>query len=388
MTQEKLKILILGSTGSIGTSTCNCVRRFRDRFEVTGLAAGTNLDTLLQQVNEFSPCTAFIADPRKAPTLETNCAQGTNVLKGEKGLEQIVEETDFDILVNALVGAVGFRPTVCALKRGKRVALANKESLVIGGDYIKSLTREGYGSLVPVDSEHSAILQCLPGEEKHPVESIILTASGGPFRNMSKESFASITPEQALNHPTWSMGKKITIDSSTLMNKGFEVIEAHHLFGLPYSQLKVWIHPQSIIHSLVEFHDGAVMAQLGLPDMELPIQYALTYPQRLPINSRRLSLPEIGRLEFFEPDLDKFPCLQLCLQAGEMGGTAPAVVNAANEMAVDLFLKGRIGFTGIPEIVASALRNHKAEQAHSVEVIEWADRETRQRITSDFKQRA
>ncbi|MFW5784966.1 MAG: 1-deoxy-D-xylulose-5-phosphate reductoisomerase, partial [Chitinispirillaceae bacterium] len=312
----------------------------------------------------------------------------TKVLKGEKGLEQIVEETDFDVLVNALVGAVGFRPTVCALKRGKRVALANKESLVIGGDYIKSLTRSGCGSLIPVDSEHSAILQCLCGEEEHPVESIILTASGGPFRNLEKDSFASITPEQALNHPTWSMGRKITIDSSTLMNKGFEVIEAHHLFNLPYSRLKVWIHPQSIIHSLVEFHDGAVMAQLGLPDMELPIQYALTYPQRLPISSKRLSLPEIGRLEFFEPDLKKFPCLQLCLEAGEMGGTAPAVVNAANEMAVDLFLKGRIGFTGIPEIVASALRNHKTEQAHSVEIIESADRETRQQITSDFKQRA
>ncbi|MFP4012612.1 MAG: 1-deoxy-D-xylulose-5-phosphate reductoisomerase [Chitinispirillaceae bacterium] len=388
MTQEKLKILILGSTGSIGTSTCNCVRRFRDRFEVTGLAAGTNLDTLAQQVNEFSPGRVFIADPRKAETLEANCSRGTKVLKGEKGLEQIVEETDFDVLVNALVGAVGFRPTVCALKRGKRVALANKESLVIGGDYIKSLTRSGCGSLIPVDSEHSAILQCLCGEEEHPVESIILTASGGPFRNLEKDSFASITPEQALNHPTWSMGRKITIDSSTLMNKGFEVIEAHHLFNLPYSRLKVWIHPQSIIHSLVEFHDGAVMAQLGLPDMELPIQYALTYPQRLPISSKRLSLPEIGRLEFFEPDLKKFPCLQLCLEAGEMGGTAPAVVNAANEMAVDLFLKGRIGFTGIPEIVASALRNHKTEQAHSVEIIESADRETRQQITSDFKQRA
>ncbi|MFP4163133.1 MAG: 1-deoxy-D-xylulose-5-phosphate reductoisomerase [Chitinispirillaceae bacterium] len=384
MIQEKLKILLLGSTGSIGTSTCNCVRRFKDRFEITGLAAGSNLEILLSQIDEFSPPSVFIADNQRSESLKNHNGN----FRVFENLEQIVEETEFDILVNALVGAVGFRPTVKALKRGKRVALANKESLVIGGDYIKTLTRNGNGSLIPVDSEHSAILQCLPGEENSCIESIILTASGGPFRKISKEMFASITPAQALNHPTWSMGKKITIDSSTLMNKGFEVIEAHHLFDLPYSQLKVWVHPQSIIHSLVEFHDGAVMAQLGLPDMELPIQYALTYPQRLPISSKRLSLPEIGSLEFSEPDLDKFPCLQLCLEAGEMGGTAPAVVNAANEVAVELFLSGRISFTGIGEIVASALRNHKTEQAHSIEIIEWADKETRQQITSDFKQRA
>ncbi len=387
MTKENMKILILGSTGSIGTSTCNCIRRFRDHFSVAGLAAGSNLELLQAQIDEFSPKSVYLADSQKAQILKQQIGSSTKLFEGEDALERIVDETDFDILLNALVGAVGFRSTVRALKKNKKVALANKESLVIGGDYIKSLIAVGKGSLVPVDSEHSAILQCIPGKEEHPVESIILTASGGPFRNLPREAFATITPAQALNHPTWSMGKKITIDSSTLMNKGFEVIEAHHLFNLPYSKLRVWIHPQSIIHSLVEFHDGAIMAQLGLPDMELPIQYALTYPERLPISGKRLSLPEIRQLDFFEPDLEKFPCLRLCLEAGEMGGTAPAVVNAANEVAVDLFLNGRIRFSGIAEIVASALRNHKTEVADSVEVIEEADRITRQRIISEYHQK-
>jgi len=281
------------------------------------------------------------------------------------------------------VGAVGLRPTATALKRGKRVALANKESLVIGGDYIRTLLDRG-GSIVPVDSEHSAILQCLSDFKDPAVESIILTASGGPFWGLPADGFAGITTEQALNHPTWSMGQKITIDAATLMNKGFEVIEAHHLFRLPYERLRVWIHPQSIIHSLVEFHDGAVMAQLGLPDMELPIQYALSYPERLPMAGRRLSLPEIGRLEFFEPDDRRFPCLRLCIEAGKKGGTSPAVINAANEVAVEAFLAGRIPFTSIAEIAAFALEKHGACPAGSLEAIEEADRETRARIEKQF----
>ncbi|MDR2728428.1 MAG: 1-deoxy-D-xylulose-5-phosphate reductoisomerase, partial [Chitinispirillales bacterium] len=289
------KILILGSTGSIGKSACNCVRRFRDNFIITGLGAGSNSDLLAEQIKEFSPKHVYIADLQKAAVLKEQFGSKLTIYKGEQELERIVEEADYDILLNALVGAVGFRPTVLALKRGKKVALANKESLVIGGDYITTLIKDDKERLMPVDSEHSAILQCLGScEANSTVESLILTASGGPFRNLPKEQFSKITAAQALNHPTWAMGKKITIDSSTLMNKGFEVIEAHHLFSIPYSKIRVWIHPQSIIHSLVEFYDGGQIAQLGLPDMELPIQYALSFPERLPISGKRLSLPEIG----------------------------------------------------------------------------------------------
>ncbi|MCL2690081.1 MAG: 1-deoxy-D-xylulose-5-phosphate reductoisomerase [Chitinispirillia bacterium] len=375
------KILILGSTGSIGTSACNCVRRFRDDFTITGLGAGSNVDLLAEQIKEFGPKHAYIADPQKASILNERFGSGVIIYKGDDELERIAQEADYDILLNALVGAAGFRPTVIALKRGKKVALANKESLVIGGDYITTLIKNDKHRLMPVDSEHSAILQCLGScDANETVESLILTASGGPFRNLPKDEFSKITAAQALKHPTWAMGKKITIDSSTLMNKGFEIIEAHHLFSLPYSKLRVCVHPQSIIHSIVEFYDGSQIAQLGLPDMELPIQYALTWPKRLPISGKRLSLPEIGKMEFFEPDFDRFPCLRLCIEAGEIGGTAPAVVNAANEVAVDLFLRGKIGFTGISEIAAQALRNHKPHKADSVEVIEQTDRETRREI--------
>ena len=282
------------------------------------------------------------------------------------------------------MGAVGLRPTVAALKLKRRVALANKESLVVGGDYIHSLLQAGNGELIPVDSEHSAIFQCLNGASNTTLESIILTASGGPFRLLPHERFSSITPTQALKHPTWSMGKKITIDSATLMNKGFELIEAHYLFGLSYDKIKVCIHPQSIIHSLVEFYDGAVLAQLGLPDMELPIQYALTYPERLPMHGKRLSLSEIGKLDFSEPDFDNFPCLETCIKAGTIGGTAPVAVNAANEIAVNAFLEGKIGFVDIAGITAYALRNHTAVSANSLEIIEKVDNEIRKNILSNY----
>ncbi|NLG17489.1 MAG: 1-deoxy-D-xylulose-5-phosphate reductoisomerase [Fibrobacter sp.] len=375
------RILLLGSTGSIGTSALNCIRRFGSRFKVNGLAAGKRVDELISQIREFKPQNVYCADPRGAERIRNEFGSSVRVWGS---LEEIVKETDCEIVLNSLVGAVGFRPTVAALELGRRVALANKESLVIGGDYIRSLLAKGKGELLPVDSEHSAILQCLSGVERSTVETIILTASGGPFRNLPVEGFESITPSQALNHPTWLMGPKITIDSSTLMNKGFEVIEAHHLFSLPYSRLRVWIHPQSIIHSLVEFHDGAIMAQLGLPDMELPIQYALGYPERLPIGGRRLSLPEIGRLEFADPDLGRFPCLKLCIEAGEAGGTAPAVVNAANEMAVEAFLNGMITFKQIAEIVAYSLHSHKPEPADCCEIIEETDRKIRKTVLNEF----
>jgi 1-deoxy-D-xylulose-5-phosphate reductoisomerase len=376
-----LRILLLGSTGSIGTSALNCIRRLPGRFSVAGLSAGKNIKKLAEQIREFKPGAVYAAEPGAGKRLP-----GVLVYSGPCGLEKLVSELDYDVLLNALVGAIGLRPTAAALKRGKRVALANKESLVIGGDYIRTLLDRS-GSIVPVDSEHSAILQCLSDVKDPAVESIILTASGGPFWGLPAGEFAGITTEQALNHPTWSMGKKITIDAATLMNKGFEVIEAHHLFHLPYERLRVWIHPQSIIHSLVEFHDGAVMAQLGLPDMELPIQYALSYPERLPMAGRRLSLPEIGRLEFFEPDDRRFPCLRLCIEAGKKGGTAPAVVNAANEVAVESFLAGRIPFTSIAEIAAFALEKHGARPADSLETIEEADREVRNSVLKAFLNR-
>lgn len=383
MIQFPAKILLLGSTGSIGTSALNCMRRYRDNFTVAGLAAGRNLELLQNQIREFRPEAVYIADRLDAERLKREF-EWIRVYSGSEGLVELVKQTECEIVLNALVGAVGFRPTVAALQCNRRVALANKESLVMGGDYICKLLSTGNGELLPVDSEHSAILQCLNGAEHSTVESIILTASGGPFRNLSGEKFCSITPAQALNHPTWTMGRKITIDSATLMNKGFEVIEAHHLFSLPYSKLKVWIHPQSIIHSLVEFRDGAVLAQLGIPDMELPIQYALSFPQRFAIKGKRLSLPDIGRLDFSEPDLDRFPCLRLCIEAGEMGGTAPAVVNASNEIAVQAFLEEKIKFNEIAEIVAYALRTHKNAPADSVEIIEEADRLTRQNILKNI----
>jgi len=381
------KLLILGSTGSIGRSTCDCVRRFRERFSVAGMTAGTNVNLLIEQIREFSPSSIYITDKENADKVKGLFGDKIKIYRGNDGLERIVNETDYDILLNALVGAAGFKPTVAALKRGKRVALANKESLVIGGDCIRAVLRGDplIPRLLPVDSEHSAILQCLQaGGGADAAESIIVTASGGPFRNLPKESFAAITPEQALRHPTWSMGKKITIDSATLMNKGFEVIEARHLFDFPYERIRVCVHPQSIVHSIVEFRDGAAIAQLGLPDMELPIQYALSWPERFPIPGKRLSLPDIGSLDFFEPDMDKFPCLKLCIEAGKIGGTAPAVINAANEVAVELFLNKKIGFTDIAKIVEEELNQHNPVKAISVNDIMEIDKDVRDRVSKNY----
>jgi len=394
------KLLILGSTGSIGRSTCNCVRRLRERFSTVGLAAGNNADLLIEQIREFSPSSVCIAGKENADKIKGLFGDKVKVYCGDDGLERIAGEADYDILVNALVGAVGLKPTIAALKRGKRVALANKESLVIGGDCIRAVINRNQKlsapidetplipNLLPIDSEHSAILQCIRGDGNINIidaaESIIITASGGPFRNLPEDSFAAITPEQALNHPTWSMGKKITIDSATLMNKGFEVIEAHRLFAIPYDRIRVCVHPQSIVHSLVEFRDGAVIAQLGLPDMELPIQYALSWPNRFPIPGKRLSLPDIGTLEFSEPDMDKFPCLRLCIEAGKTGGTAPAVINAANEVAVNLFLNKKIGFTDIAKIVEKVLNEHKSVPADSVDTIMGIDNEIRETVSREY----
>lgn len=379
-----MKIVLLGATGSIGMSACNCIRRFPEKFEAVGLSSYNNAGKLMELVREFRPVSVCIGNSRASAQALAEIPSTIKIFTGQKGLEDMVNEADFDVLLNAIVGAAGLRATVAALKRNKRVALANKESLVIGGEYIYGLINRGFGEIIPVDSEHSAILQCLSGENKAGVESIILTASGGPFRETDKEKLKNITPEQALDHPTWSMGKKITIDSATLMNKGFEVIEAHHLFGMPYDKIRVLIHPQSIIHSMVEYFDGAVMAQMGVPDMELPIQFALTYPDRLPIQSRRLDLAKTGALTFFEADYNRFPCLKLCLDAGRKGGTSPTIVNAANEMAVQLFLSGRIRYDQIAEIIEDSLGLHASVPVDSLETIENIDSIIRTKIMKRF----
>ncbi len=373
-----MKILLLGSTGSIGKSACKCVERYPERFELVGLSANNNIDELLKQVSRHKPQAVCVASTQGVERIAARLPESVALYECEDGLQKLVQELDYDILLNALVGAVGLGPTVAALKRGKRVALANKESLVIGGELINKLISEGKGSLVPIDSEHSAILQCLNGESASSIESITLTASGGPFRELPADQFAYITPKQALNHPTWAMGNKITIDSATLMNKGFEVIEAHYLFHLPYSKLDVVVHPQSIIHSMVVFKDGAVIAQAGLPDMELPIQYALSFPHRLPIQEKRLNLADIGSLTFAAPDIERFPCLRLCIKAGESGGAYPIILNAANEIAVESFLRGAISFTDIPLLIDSALNEYFYGEITSVEDIEEIDRKTRE----------
>jgi len=382
---EPIKILLLGSTGSIGTSACRCVARHPQRFRLTGLAARNKADALVKQAASFNVPLVCITDPAAARGAALALPPDVRMLSGPDALTQMAAEADYDVLLNALVGAVGLVPTVTALKRNKRVALANKETLVIGGDHIKTLLDAGSGQLVPIDSEHSAILQCLQGEDVAAVESVTLTASGGPFRDLPAERFASVTPEEALRHPTWAMGSKITIDCATLMNKGFEVIEAHHLFGLPYEKLDICIHPQSVIHSMVTFHDGAVMAQMGVPDMELPIQYALSWPKRLPIRGRRLDLSGIGLLSFSRPDYRRFPCLRLCLEAGRTGGTAPAVLNAANEIAVGLFLERKIGFDRIAAILETALSRHAPRPVTSLDQIIDADSETRDAILTQHQ---
>ena len=377
-----MKIVLLGATGSIGTSVCNCIRRFPDEFKLVGLSANSNMAKLADLTREFRPTSVCMSDRNKfsAPLFTTE----VKLFQGAKGLEELVNATDFDVLLNALVGAVGLRATVAALKKKKRVALANKESLVIGGDYITGLLKEGFGEIIPVDSEHSAILQCLCGENRENIESIILTASGGPFRKVALAKLSSITPSDALNHPTWTMGRKITIDSATLMNKGFEVIEAHHLFHLPYEKIRVLIHPQSIVHSMVEFHDGAIMAQMGVPNMELPIQFALSYPARLHLGGKRLDLATIKSLTFFKPDLKRFGCLKLCLEAARAGGTMTAVINAANEMAVHFFLEGKIRYDQIEDIIKESMDAHENAPCDGLETIERTDAMIRTHLSKRY----
>ncbi len=372
-------VFVLGSTGSIGVNTLNVIREFGDKFRLAGITANANIELLEKQAREFNPGLVVVKNREKAVILEkrlsdTDCL----VLGGEDSLLSAARENDYDIFVSSLVGFAGLAPTIEAIKRKKRIALANKETLVAAGELVKSLCLEYGSELLPIDSEHSAIFQCLTGESEKDIFKIILTASGGPFRTRSKEEFENITVEEALNHPNWKMGRKITIDSATMMNKGLEVIEARWLFGLNGERIEVIIHPQSIIHSMVEFVDGSIKAQMSIPDMKLPIQYALSYPERLSSNFVETNLTKIHQLSFYEPDYDKFECLKLAYDSMEAGGTAPCLLNAANEIAVNKFLTGKIKFTQIPELIKSCLDKIEISHSPNVETIFECDRQTRE----------
>lgn len=383
---EKIKnISILGSTGSIGQSSLGVISKFPDKFRVAYLSANKGIDQLAEQIVRHNPDGVVVMDDESAKILQQKFGSSLKILIGKEGLKVIASHPDVNIVINSLVGFAGLSPTIEAIKAGKRVALANKETLVVAGEIITQLLVDHQTDLIPIDSEHSAILQCLVGEDVQNISKLILTASGGPFLNLEKKEFSSITVAQALNHPNWKMGSKITIDSATLMNKGLEVIEAHYLFKLPAEKIKVIIHPQSIIHSMVEFVDGSVKAQLGVPDMKIPIQYALTYPERMPSNSSKVNFSELRELTFDQPDFEKFECLSLAYQALKSGGTAPVVLNAANEIAVELFLNGKITFDKIPKLITSALEKYEVKQNPSIEDIIHIDNSTRSFIKSKYR---
>lgn len=355
---EVKRISVLGSTGSIGVNTLNVLRNFPDRFQLQFLSAHSQSDLLIQQALEFKPKAVAISHPDHYQKVK-HALPGVEVLGGRSGLLELAGRNDVDLMLNGLVGSAGMEPTIRCIEAGVDVALSNKESLVMAGDLINGLLVKHDSKLFPVDSEHSAIWQCLVGERPEDVKRLVITGSGGPFRTTAKADFKDITVEQALKHPNWSMGRKITIDSATMMNKGLEVIEAFWLFNIPPERIDIVVHPQSIIHSMVEFVDGSVKAQLGLPDMKIPIQYALSYPEHFPQAWEQLDLAQIGSLTFEAPDFDKFQCLQLAKDALAGGGSLPVVLNVANEEAVYRFLAGEITFTAIPELITKALSAHE-----------------------------
>lgn len=362
-------IAILGSTGSIGTQTLDVVRA-NPSLHVSALSAGRNVRLLEKQIREFRPGLAAVWDEADAADLRTRLADlDVKILSGMEGLIEIAREEKSSVLVTAIVGMIGIRPTIAAIEAGKDIALANKETLVCAGHLIMPLAKEHNVSILPVDSEHSAIFQCLNGENRGRIERIWLTASGGPFRGMTYEQLKTKRPEDALKHPNWNMGSKITIDSATMVNKGLEVMEARWLFDTGLDRIRVVLQPQSIIHSMVEFTDGAVIAQLGTPDMRLPIQYALSYPDRVPLSGDRLDFAKLGKITFEEPDPDTFRGLKLAFEAARTGGSMPTVFNAANEYAVAAFLAGRIGFTDIYEIIASSMEEHRLIKDPDAETI-------------------
>jgi len=368
----KKKVVVLGSTGSIGINTLRVITRLRNRFQIVALAAKKNVNLLEKQIRKFHPEVIALANKKSAQELRGRF-KSMKILDGEEGLIEVARLKEADLVVSAIVGASGLIPTLEAIRAGKRVALANKEALVMAGEIIMNEAHKKGVKILPIDSEHSAIFQCLKGEKGRKISRIILTASGGPFLNYSLKQLKSVTSKEALKHPTWQMGKKITVDSATLMNKGLEVIEAHHLFGVNIDRIAVVIHKEAIVHSLVEFVDGTILAHLGVPDMRLPIQYALTYPERLPNPLKRLDLVKIKKLTFQKPDTRKFACLKLAYEAARIGGTAPAVLNATNEIAVSLFLKRKIGFIEIPEMIEKVLKRHKPIKKPTLSEILKAD---------------
>jgi len=349
------RIVILGSTGSIGKNVLAVAEQFPDEIEITALSANANIEVLREQVSKYKPKCVVVLDEKAGAAFAREMRGVTEVFVGAQALEELVSRSDVEIVVNALVGFAGLKPTIRAIESGKTIALANKETLVVAGKIITGLLAKHNVKLFPIDSEHNAIWQCLAGEDMSGVKRLILTASGGPFLNTPQASFENATVEEALNHPNWKMGKKITIDSATLMNKGLEVHEACWLFGMPPERIDVLVHPQSVVHSMVEFEDGSIKAQLGVTDMKLPIQYALLYPRRRKSTNGMMDLAALRELTFQPPDKKKFPCLQLAYDALEAGETAPAVLNAANEVAVDAFLQKKIRFGDIPRIVGETL---------------------------------
>jgi 1-deoxy-D-xylulose-5-phosphate reductoisomerase len=374
-------LAILGSTGSIGTQALDVVRRNPDRFRVLGLGAGSSHELLVGQVREFMPPVVAIADEEAASRLTATLGgiRGVEILSGPQAMETLARDSDADMVLNAVVGAVGLAPSLAALQSGKMLALANKESLVVGGELIMDLVKGEPDRLVPVDSEHSALAQCLRGERRDDLHRVIITASGGPFRGWTRAELAKASVKEALAHPTWNMGPKITIDSATLMNKGLEVIEAHYLFGLDYNLIDVVVHPESIIHGIAEFADGSMIAQMAAADMRLPIQLALAFPDRLPTGIRGLNLASLSMLSFEELDREAFPAVDRAYRAGRLGATYPAALNASNEVAVMAFLEGKIGLVQIPEVVAAVLDEHTPAKVVSEVALSRADRWARSR---------
>lgn len=369
------KIAILGSTGSIGRNALQVIEQYPDRFQIVALAAGKNIDLLAEQINRFQPKLAAVLDQQLAKDLlgRLQPDTGVKVLAGSEGYQQVASCADAEMILSSMVGAAGLIPTLGAIRAGKDVALANKETLVMAGALVMEEVRRYQVRLLPVDSEHNAIFQALEGHRREDLKRILLTASGGPFLKIPKEKIETVTPAQALAHPNWDMGRKITIDSATLMNKGLEVIEAKWLFDVPVEKIDVHIHPQSIVHSMVEYVDGSVIAQMGIPDMRIPIAYALAYPERLGLDLPSLNFYTVQTLTFQEPDLSRFPCLNLAFSACKEGGTMPAVLNAANEVAVQAFLDNRISFMGIPRLVDQVMQEHAVEPGIELEAFLAAD---------------
>lgn len=382
----KKQICILGSTGSIGTQALDVIRQHPDLYEAYALTANDSVEKLAEQAREFNPAAVVIVNEARYEELKAKLADtDVKVYAGHKALCEIVEAGPVDMVLAALVGFAGLEPTIRAIKARKKICLANKETLVVAGELILDLVSKYHVDLLPVDSEHSAIFQCLVGEEMNEVDKILLTCSGGPFRNFTHEQLLTVTAADALRHPTWKMGAKITIDSASLMNKGFEVMEAKWLFGVPAEKIEVLVHPQSVVHSGVQFKDGVVKAQLGVPDMRLPIQYAFSFPKRLPLNGDRLDLFSTRNLEFFKPDVQKFPCLRLAYEALSEGGNMPCILNAANEVANAAFRRGECSFLGMAEVIERTMRQASFDKTPNLDTYFQTDAEARQIAASLLK---